>query len=155
MTPMHWDGRAVRPQRPPWRTDARVVVTIAPIVRHDALPEWRAAAREMRDRLPHGCARVRRIVLVAQLPDGTVVPAGLPVLDAHRRVVAHVGEHGAIALTRDPGKGPLGVVLRRGLVGVLRFTLPDAPPASRRYERVLARCVPAPRIHHDRTYATR
>jgi hypothetical protein len=135
-----WRGRAVRPLRQPWGTDARAAVTVMPLPLVAPMHARRAKAIEAP--LPHAIEPARRIVLFATFPDGTPVPRGTPVLDAHRTQVAVVAEAGQVFLTHDIVDAQLGVPLPGGGIGLLAFTIPAQPAPGVHYERIPAMCRP-------------
>jgi outer membrane usher protein FimD/PapC len=130
-----WRGRAVRPLSQPYGFATRAAVTVMPM---PALAPREPQATP----LPHAIEPARRIVLFATFPDGTPVPRGTPVLDAHRTQVAVVAEAGQVFLTHDIVDAQLGVPLPGGGIGLLAFTIPAQPAPGVHYERIPATCRP-------------
>jgi len=86
--------------------------------------------------------RARRVLFLAKMLDGSPVPSGATVLDAHNKLVTLVSDGGEIFMTNDPAGNAFGIHLPEGGERVLEFKLPVTPDPNLQYETINATCRP-------------
>lgn len=138
-------GRAVIPSLPAYRP-GHIQVATSSLSRNVDLINGRYGldpARGSVSAIDFAVVKVRRALLIATYPDGTVVPKGAAVLSPTGSFITMVGGSGQIFLpdVQTPD-APLTVAPADSAPCALRFELASSPDLNALYERASAICEP-------------